>query len=518
MQATQMLAQAVALSRDRVAMICGERRRTWGEIAERVPRIAGGLRALGVGRADRIAVLAMNSDRYVEVFFAAPWSGAACVPLNIRWSSRENEYAIKDAGCRLLFADDDFIAQARELKAACPTLEHLIHIGDGPTPPGMRSYEDMASTHAPVEDAGMQGDDLYVVFYTGGTTGYPKGVALSHHAIVYSTICYLAMLPTIEDLRFLYVGGFFHFSGASPMWYVTMAGGTHVILPKFEVVPVMRAIGEHRVTNATLIPTMVTMMMGHPDFARHDFSSMRTCIYGGAPMPEALIMEAMKALPTWSFYQIYGMTETGGFATMLRWRDHVLPAHGGRHLKSAGQAAIGVQVKIRRPDRSVAPAGEVGEITVRSDALMTGYFGNPDATGTALVDGWMYTGDAGWMDEDGYLFIADRIKDMIVSGGENVYSVEVERALFLHPAVREAAVIGVPSDQWGEAVHAVVVLRDGMSSTYDELFAHCRSLIAGYKCPRSIEFRRDPLPVTPVGKVRKNVLRDPYWSERERKV
>jgi len=518
MQATQMLKQAVALSRDGIATISESRCRTWGDIAHRVPRIAGALRGMGLKRGDRVAVLAMNSDRYLELFFAVPWAGGALVPLNIRWSTAENAYALQEAGVHILLVDDHFVSQARELKERCPDLARVVHIGNGSTPEGMGSIEALQEGSEAVPDAAVKDDELYVVFYTGGTTGTPKGVSLSHRAIVYSSLCYLAMLPSIESVRFLYVGGFFHFSGASPLWYVTLAGGTHVILPKFEVGPVMRAIGEHRVTNATLIPTMVTMMMNHQDFEQHDFKSLRTCIYGGAPMPEALMLEAMRKLPTWRFYQIYGMTESGGFATMLRWRDHAPDREGGSKLRSAGQAAIGVDVEVRRADRSRAAPGEVGEIAVRSDAVMTGYFANPEATSAVLSDGWMHTGDGGYMDEDGFLFIVDRIKDMIVSGGENVYSVEVERALYAHPAVREAAVFGIPHDRWGEAVHAVVVLKDGAAATQEELVSHCRAVIAGYKCPRSIEFRQEPLPTTPVGKIRKNVLRDPHWVGHARTI
>jgi long-chain acyl-CoA synthetase len=518
MQATQMLTQAVALSRDREATISAGRVRTWGEIGERVPRIASALRSLGLERGDKIAVLAMNSDRYLEMFFAAPWAGAALAPLNIRWSTAENEYAVRDAGAKFLLVDDNYVSQAMDLKSRCPEIAHLLYIGEGDAPDGMVSLERLQQDASPVADACVSGDELYVIFYTGGTTGHPKGVALSHRAMVYASVCYLAMLPSIESLRFLYVGGFFHFSGASPLWYVTLAGGTHIILPKFEVEPVMRSIGEHRATNATLIPTMVNMMMNHPDFATYDFGSMQTCIYGGAPMPEALLLEAIQKLPTWKFFQIYGMTEAGGFATMLRWRDHASDRLGGSKLRSAGQAAIGVEVEVRRPDRSRAAPGEVGEIAVRSDAVMTGYFGNPEATKAVLEHGWVHTGDGGYMDEDGFLFIVDRLKDMIVSGGENVYSVEVERALYAHSSVREAAVFGVPHERWGEAAHAVVVLKEGATTTAEELVAHCRTLIAGYKCPRSVELRKEALPTTPVGKIRKNVLREPYWKGCARKI
>lgn len=514
MQATQMFHQAVTMSRTGIATISGGRERTWGELGERVPRIAGALQGLGLSRGERVAVLAMNSDNYLELFFAVPWAGGALAPLNIRWSVAENEYALRDSGACILLVDEHHVAPARELARRLPQLRHLVYIGSGAVPEGMHDHEALRAAALPAPDACVRDDELYVVFYTGGTTGHPKGVALSHRAIVYSSVCYLAMLPSIESLRFLYVGGFFHFSGASPLWYITLAGGTHIVLPKFEVEPVMRAIGEHRATNATLIPTMVTMMMNHPDFGRYDFGSMKTCIYGGAPMPEAVLLEAMAKLPGWQFFQIYGMTESGGFATMLRWRDHAADRPGGGKLRSAGQAAIGVQVEIRRPDRSRADVGEVGEIAVRSDAVMLGYLNSPEATAAVLEDGWMHTGDGAFMDEDGFVFIVDRLKDMIVSGGENVYSVEVERVLYAHPAVRECAVFGVPHERWGEAVHAVIVLREGRQASADELVTHCRASIAGYKVPRSIEFRTEPLPTTPVGKIRKNVLREPHWAGR----
>ena len=518
MQGTQLLKRALQVSPHRVAMISGERRRTWTEVGSRVPRMAAALRALGVGDGERVAILAMNSDRYLELFFAVPWAGGALAPLNIRWSVAENVYALTDSAAPILFVDDSFLDQAAQLRAQMPSLRTIVYIGDGALPPGMLSYEALIEQHPPMADANRKEDDLYVIFYTGGTTAHPKGVAMSHKGVYLATVCYLALLPSVEDLTFLYVAGYFHFAGASALWYITMAGGTHAILPKFEPLPVMKAIGECGVTNAVLVPTMVNMLLSHPDFDRYDLTSLKTCIYGGSPMPEGLMLRAMEKVPSWGFYQIYGMTETGGFATMLRWRDHVDSGEKASRLRSAGQAAFGCEVRVVRPDGSDSPTGSIGEIIVRSDFLMLGYLNNPEATAFSLRDGWMYTGDAGFLDDDGFLYVADRVKDMIVSGGENVYSVEPERALFLHPAVREAAVIGIPSEQWGEAVHAVVVLKDGASATAEELIAHCRTLIGGYKCPRSIEFRVEPLPVTPVGKVRKNVLRDPYWVGHTRKI
>jgi long-chain acyl-CoA synthetase len=511
-QATQIMMQAVLEHPERAATVYGERRRTWREVGDRVPRLAGALQALGVQNGDRVAALGMNSDRFLELFFAIPWAGAAFAPLNIRWSVAENRFALEDAEPAVLFVDDAFLDDALQLRDEVESVTTLVYLGDGPTPEGMLGYEDLIAEHEPVPDADRRGDDLYVVLYTSGTTVQSKGVALTHRNVLYVSLCFLATLPANTDLTHLHVGGMFHLSGAGPLWYITLSGGTHVILPKFDPVSVMQNIEQHRATNIVLVPTMVNMLLNHPELAEHDLSSIRTCVYGGSPMPEPVLRGAMEALPTWGFHQIYGMTETTGYATALRASDHAdaVAGHPDR-LRSAGRPVAGMQVRIQGTDGGWAPTGEVGEILIRGDNVMTSYYRNPDATQKTLQDGWIHSGDAGFIDEDGFLFVADRMKDMIVTGGENVYSVDVERALHAHPAVREAAVIGVPSERWGESVHAVIVLHDGASASGDELIAHCRTLIGGYKVPRSVEFRDEPLPTTPVGKVRKNVLRDPYW-------
>jgi len=518
MQGTRILTQAVDNQPSRIATIFGNRKRTWHDVGSRVSRLAAALRDHGIRDGAFVAALAMNSDNYVELFFAVPWAGGAFAPLNIRWSVEENVYALTDSKSSILFVDENFVDQARELKVRLSWVKHLVYMGEGQTPAGMLSYEDLIARHAPMEDANRRDEDLWVIFYTGGTTANPKGVMMSHRALFLGTIIYLGMLPGIEDLTFAYVAGFFHFAGAQPLLYITMTGGTHVLLPKFDPIPVMEAISQHKVTNMVLVPTMINMLINHPDFSRYDLTSLKTCIYGGSPMPEALMKLAMQKLPTWQFYQIFGMTETGGFASMLRWRDHVVSGPKVSRLRSAGQPAPGVRIRIKLPDGNFAPPNTLGEIVVSSDFLMSGYLNNPEATAAALKDGWMHTGDAGTLDEAGFLYVADRVKDMIVTGGENVYSIEVERVLFMHPAVREAAVIGIPSAQWGESVHAVIVLRDGMTASEDELTSHCRKYIGGYKVPRSYEYRAEPLPVTPVGKVRKNVLRDPWWIGQSRSI
>ena len=253
MQGTQLLKRALQCNADRIATISGERRRSWREVGERVPRMAAALRSLGVEGGAFVAILAMNSDRYLELFFAVPWAGGVLAPLNVRWSVAENQYALEDSKASVLFVDDAFLDQAEQLRGRMPSIGTFVYLGDGATPPGMLSYESLVESHPPMADANRADDDLYVIFYTGGTTAHPKGVAMSHKGVYLATVCYLALMPSVEDLTFLYVAGYFHFAGASALWYITLAGGTHAILPKFDALPVMKAIGEHRVTNAVLV-------------------------------------------------------------------------------------------------------------------------------------------------------------------------------------------------------------------------------------------------------------------------
>jgi long-chain acyl-CoA synthetase len=264
---------------------------------------------------------------------------------------------------------------------------------------------------------------------------------------------------------------------------------------------------------------MINMLLHQPELGEYDLSTWHTCVYGGSPMPEAVLRRAVERVPGCRFHQIYGMTETAGYATALTWQDHLdgLAREDGT-LRSAGRAIPGMDIRTLRPDGTESAIGEVGEIVLRGDNVMTGYFDNPDADSEVLRDGWLRSGDAGFFDERGYLHVADRVKDMIITGGENVYSADVERAVYEHPAVRECAVVGIPSERWGEAVHAIVVLKDGAEATEEELIVHCRKLIGSYKCPRSVEFRTEPLPTTPVGKIRKNVLREPYWRNRDARI
>jgi acyl-CoA synthetase (AMP-forming)/AMP-acid ligase II len=513
MYLTQGLHRAVQQQPDEVMTIFGARRRTFGEVASRVARLAGALRELGVGDGDRVAMLALNSDRYNEYLLAVPWANAVLNPVNFRWSAAEIGYSLRDSASRVLLVDDMFAPMLPALRAAVPELATVIHAGDGPAPDGTLDYEDLIAAAEPAEDPRRGGDELAGLFYTGGTTGFPKGVMLSHANLGISWLGSAASgYMGRPGSRTLHAAPMFHLADLT-FWGITLlVGGSHVILPAFDPVAVLSAIETDQVTDMLLVPTMIQMLVDHPDIGRYNLSSMRAVVYGASPIPQPVLERAMKAFPSASFTQAYGMTELAPVATLLSPADH----EAGR-LRAAGQAAPHAEVRVVDPDDAEVPPGTVGEVIVRGGHVMQGYWNKPDETAAALRGGWMHTADGGYLDEQGYLYIVDRLKDMIVSGGENVYSAEVENAVARHPAVAQCAVIGVPDPDWGERVHAVVVLAPGATLTAGELREHVKTFIAGYKAPRSMEIA-DALPLSGAGKVLKRELRQKYWDGTERQV
>ncbi|MDV2079910.1 long-chain-fatty-acid--CoA ligase [Marinobacter xestospongiae] len=519
MYCTQPIRRSTLVSKDKIATIDGDRQHTFGELQERISRFAGALQKLGVDQDDRVAVLALNSDRYYECFFAIPWAGAILVPLNIRWSVDENVYSLNDSGSSVLIVDDAYLSLAKEIQSKAHELKHCIYIGDGETPSGMLSYEELVTEANPIEDAGRGNDDLLGIFYTGGTTGFPKGVMISHGNFYSSALAGLASFDLNQsDVRYLHSAPMFHMADATLSMAATIAGHTHVFIPTFQPQAVLNAIKTHRVTDVALVPTMISMMLEQGAFSGSDVGSLRKIIYGASPMPEGTMRQVLDILPQVSFYQSYGQTELAPLITVLGPKYHVFDGQNSGKLRSAGQPLPIVDIKIVDAEVGTLPTGEVGEVWVKGPNSMRGYWNQPHQTETALIDGWVRTGDAGYFDEQGFLFLVDRVKDMIVSGGENVFSAEVESALSHHPAVQEVVVIGIPSDRWGESVHAVVRLQPGKSATEDELIASCRDRIAGYKCPRSIEFREEPFPMTGAGKLRKIDIRKPYWEGADRAI
>jgi long-chain acyl-CoA synthetase len=511
MYMTHGLHRCVQIRPNDTATVFANRRRTWRELRDRVARFAGGLRSLGLQRGDRIAILALNSDRYIETYFAVAWAGGVIVPGNTRWSAAEHVQTLRDSGASMLIVDRAFPQLAQRITAECP-MRHIIHLDDGPAPEGMIDIEQLISTSTAIEDACGQGQDLAGIFYTGGTTGRAKGVMVSQGGLVSAFLCTNSMAPYPENLVYLHSTPMFHLSGASPLIGVTIVGGTHVVIPFFTPESVVKVIAAERVTASTFVPTMFALLRDHLADSRADLSSMTNIFYAAAPISETLLRQAMKMFPSAAFMQAYGQSEIAGCATILESRFHRGGPDGQCVLRSAGRPVFGLDVKVVDEAMNERPRGEVGEIVIRSPGLMLGYWNQPELTQQTVVDGWVKTGDAAYMDQNGFVFVVDRVKDMIVSGGENVYSAEVENALSSHLSVGTCAVIGVPDSMWGERVHAIVVLKEGSCTSAEELIAHCKALIATYKCPRSVEIRKQPLPISGAGKILKAELRKPYWE------
>jgi len=514
---THGLRRALQVNPNGLAIVCGERRRNWREVGARVARLAAAIRGLGAGDGDRDAVLSLNSDRYLELYLAVGWAGAVIVPLNIRWSPLENEDAMRDCRAEILFVDKAFAPVGVALAKALPELK-LVYADEGETPAGMDNYETLIAQSEPVTDAMRSRDDLAGIFYTGGTTGRSKGVMLSHGNLMANALNALSegMFPGTSI--YLHAAPMFHLANGGAMYAVLLSGGSNVVIQGFTPDGVAAAMQKERVTDVLLVPTMIQMFVDHPTLGNYDLSSLKRIVYGASVISDAVLTRAMKALPHVEFTQAYGMTELSPLATLLHWNEHIGDGRAkGRH-RGAGRAALGSEVKIVDAEDKVVPLGTVGEIAVRGDMVMMGYWERPEETARAVIDGWMHTGDGGYLDEDGFVYVVDRVKDMIISGGENVYSAEVENALAQHPAVAQCAVIGIPSERWGEQVHAIVVMKSGASTTPEELMEHCKTLIAGYKCPRSADITSTPLPLSGAGKILKRELRRPFWENRERHV
>jgi acyl-CoA synthetase (AMP-forming)/AMP-acid ligase II len=515
MYITQTLRRAVQTRGNKTATVFGSRRQTWQQFEQRVSRLAGAFRALGISDDDRIAILSLNSDRYVEYFYAVAWAGAAANPVNIRLAAPEIAYTLEDSESRVLLVDDTFAALLPKLKPLLSTVRQVVYMGEGQTPDGCLNYEALISGTAPVRDANAGGDRLAGLFYTGGTTGKSKGVMLSHDNLVYNALNVVPVMGYDDSSVYLHAGPMFHLADMASTFAVTMAGATHCAVARFDVDAVLGAIQRERVTHTLLVPTMVNLLVSSGKIAAHDTSSMRRLLYGASPMPEAVLVEAMRQMPAVRFTQGYGQTEASPIITALAPEHHVT---GGTKLRSAGRPALGVDVAVLDQDDNEVSRGTVGEVCARGLNVMRGYWRLEQQTRETLRNGWLHTGDLGYMDDDGFVFIVDRAKDMVISGGENVFSVEVEGAIYKHAAVQECAVIGIPSEQWGEAVHAIVVPKTGIAVTPADIVEHCRNLIAGYKLPRSVEIRLDPLPVSGAGKILKNELRKPHWEGKTKAV
>lgn len=518
MSVTRGIHRSLRIHRHALATSCDGRRRNWAEFAERVAALAGAIRGIGVEKNDRVALLMANSDRYLECYAAVAWAGCVLVPLNTRWSERELQEAVADCRPCCIVVDHNFASLGQRIAQTSSRQPMIIYAGDETSQSSIGfDYEALLNHATPIADANCCGDALAGLFYTGGTTGSPKGVMLTHAGVTSVATSMLAEGCFREDAVYLHAAPMFHMADGCVCYSLLASGGASVIIPAFSPMKVFETIQSERVTESLLVPTMIQMLVDHPSIGDFDLSSLRRIVYGASPMNEAVLDRALQRLPNVDFIQAYGMTEVSAVAVLLH-SQHLTGKSRelGRH-RAAGRATYGVDIAVVGESGQELAPGEVGEVLIRSPGLMAGYWQKPDESRAAVRDGWMYTGDGGYMDEEGFVYIVDRLKDMIVSGGENIYSAEVENVIARIPAVAQVAVIAIPSQEWGEQVHAVVVLREG-TTTADDIIALCKSSLAGYKCPRSVEIRSEPLPLTGAGKIRKQALREPYWVDHSRRV
>jgi long-chain acyl-CoA synthetase len=509
-----ILDRAELLYADNTAAIDGDTRRTYRELANDVYRLDSALDAVTPTQGGVVGLLALNSYTHLLAWLGVPRSGRVLNALNTRLSTAELSFILDDSGASTLIVDDAFADQGAELALSCPKLRTVVHTGSLPTPDGLTSLEELLGDARPRAALPVAESDIAGVFYTGGTTGLPKGVMLSHRNLVTNAKHALLLWGFDATDRYLHAAPMFHLADGAATLALTWVGGAHVVVPAFDPSSWCETVTRHRVTRATLVPTMINRLLVSECLTETDLSSLRSIAYGGSAMPRALITKAMDYIPC-SWGQVFGMTECSGIATFLDHEDHRLAQDGESdalvRLGSAGRPAIGVEVAIRGVDGSLVKTGATGEIVIRSSTVMAGYLDRAEETASALDEnGWYRTGDIGRFDDAGYLYVVDRLKDMIITGGENVYTAEVEAALLEHPSVFEAAVFGIPHSDWGESVHAAIVLLPNHTTEVEEIIQHARTLIARYKVPRELHVIDGELPKSAAGKILRRELRDRF--------
>lgn len=510
----RMLLPSVERYAAKTTILDGDYRSTQETHATRTFRLANALQhELGIDRDDRFAVMALNGHPYLELYHAAYLGIGVVNPLNLRLAPTELEYILHDSGAKVVFADAWFAGVIDQVRKAAG-IDTVVLIGDGDVPHDAR-YEDVLAAGEPNVPEEPEESDPVVLMYTGGTTGLPKGVLLDQRAEMLNLYHTLLHWRFAEPDVFLHQTPMFHAASMGPLLAAPAVAATSTFVPVFNPEQVLDVIERDRVTATVMVPTMIAMLLQHPSFAPERLASLRMLTYGASPMSTSLLDQLLTMYPALDVYQGYGMTESAAIITCLGPEDH---RAGGPLLRSAGRSLTGVAITIQDDDGNVLRPRETGEVCARGGNYMREYWNQPEATEEVFRGGWYHTGDAGYLDERGYLFLVDRVKDMIVTGGENVYSVEVENAIASHPGVAQVAVIGIPSAQWGEAVHAIVVPKEGATLTEDEIVEHARRVIAGYKVPKSVELRTDPLPLSGALKVLKRELRAPYWEGHDRSV
>ncbi|MGB1881754.1 MAG: long-chain-fatty-acid--CoA ligase [Gammaproteobacteria bacterium] len=494
------------------AQIFEGRQTSYADFDRHTSQVANALIAAGVSPQDRIGFLGKNSDRYFELLFGTCKANAVLVGVNWRLAPPEIVFILNDAACTVLCVGAEYYETAQQILPECPQLRTVIAMDTAHADwPAFADWRDAASSDDPQVPIDLEDDVIQL--YTSGTTGHPKGVQLNNRN-------FRALFGAAEQARWglfeaegiaLTCMPVFHIAGVNMGVFTLAQGGTNLVMKEVDPGQILEFIPRYRVNYALFVPAVILFLTQHPEIGSCDFSSLKKLFYGASPINEDLLAAAQQIFQC-EFFGLYGLTETSGAGTCLDPEGHT----AGK-LRSCGKPYPGIEIEVRDADGNRCAAGEVGEIVIRHEVVMKGYWNRAEATAEAIQNGWFYTGDAGYFDEEGYLYIHDRVKDMIVSGGENVYPAEVENALFGHDSVADVAVIGVPDERWGEAVKAMVVLKPGASASAQEIIEFARARIAGYKVPKSVDFI-ELMPRNPSGKILRRELREPFWKGRQRNV
>jgi acyl-CoA synthetase (AMP-forming)/AMP-acid ligase II len=509
--ATQLVAQP-----EKEVLVSGDARYTYRQLMAEIERLAGGLRSLGVGKGDRVVWLNTNSAEGVILFYACAKLGASFVPVNYRSKADELHFLLSDSGAKVAVIGRSYVDLVRDIQANLPENLKLVALGDS-APLGWYAYAGLIEAEAVTDNVEVDGEDLAALIYTSGTTARPKGVRLTYRDLDSFVETSKPAIPPTPLTTTLICTPIYHIAGLLPIMSLTFYGVRMVWIPQFEAGLWLSTVQKERVTSAFLVPTMLKQVLDHPNFATTNLNTLMGLAYGAAPMPLSLIERAIKSFPKHvMFTQAYGQTESSASVSVLGPEDHRIGETPEeleltrKRLRSVGKPLPNTEIRIVDENGDTVPSNTVGEIAVRAERVMQGYDRQEEATKNTIRNGWLHTRDMGWMDDDGYIYLAGRKNDMIIRGGENIAPEEVEQTIYLHPGVAECAVIGVPDEEWGEKVGAIIVLNPGFEDvSVQDIQEHCRTRLASFKKPEIIQFV-DELPHNSTGKILKKALRDSF--------